>query len=145
MLIIPNDPQRPGGEAERHAQGFTLLAKDEKAALVRLDKNFSNSPIATCDKLVYCAITRSDDLRVIREATEDDRYKRFRRPAYLDKVVVTCCDHPARYLSIYDEDSGSYFDLNVDPKEAKQQAKHLYFHFYCEKCCTAHTSPMDLE
>lgn len=146
-LLIPHDLTKPGRMRESTSSGFTILAEDEKGSLVRLDQNFSGNSFAVKDTVFYAARSGgTNSLLVIRIANQDDRMKRFRRPAYLDHLVVNCCNLPAKYMSIYDEGSGQFFNLDVLPTEAIANAdgRLLYF-FVCNQCSQPQTIPVELK
>lgn len=144
-LQLANSFSNLGGPHEIHTDGFTVLAIDEKGSLIRLDQNFSHNPLAIKDTVVYAAIPRNQDvLKAIRVATKEDRYKKYSRPEHLDALVLKCCDHPARYLSIQDDQTGRFFNLNVSADEARKHKQgDLYYYFFCELCGTTHTLPVD--
>ena len=144
-LLLADEFTCIGGPAAIATEGFTLLASDEKGVLLRLDRDFSNNPQAREGVVLYA--TRAKDRRsvkAIRVASADDRRQRFGRPARLDHLTFTCCDSPCRYLSIYDDGSGRFFDMDVP---AEQAAKHkdgdLYHCFFCGQCATTHVIPVD--
>ena len=145
-LLIPHDLAKPGGMHESTTSGFTLLAEDEKGSLVRLDENFSGNSFAVKDTVFYAARSRgANSLLVIRIANQDDRMKRFRRPKYLDHLAVNCCNLPAKYMSIYDEGSGQFFDLDVLPDEAITSAeRNLLYFFMCNQCGQQQTIPVEV-
>ncbi len=125
--------------------GFTFLAEDETGSLVRLDQNFSENSVAIKDTVFYAARSRgTNSLLVIRIANQDDRMKRFRRPAHIDHLAVSCCNLPAKYLSIYDQGSGQFFDLDVIPHDAiaNAEGRPLYF-FVCNQCGQQQTIPVE--
>jgi hypothetical protein len=145
-LLIPHDLAKPGGMRESTSSGFTILAEDEKGSLVRLDQNFSGNSFAVKDTVFYAARSRgANSLLVIRIANQDDRMKRFRRPKYLDHLTMSCCNLPAKYMSIYDQGSGQFFDLDVLPDEAiaSAEGKLLYF-FVCNQCGQQQALPVEV-
>lgn len=138
-LRIPDDFAAPAGSCEDIADGFALLAEDDKGALVRLDRNGAGNASVVPGSVLY-AVRRGGALLAIRPASETDRLRRFRRPAHLDRIVVDCCGHPCRYLSIYDHGSGRFFDLDVPPAAAQACAQGPLSHvFACGHCGLRYT------
>lgn len=135
-LLIPHDFSKPGGERETLSSGYTVLASDPKGSLVRLDRDVPGSTLAFKDSVFYAAHSQNTDtLLAIRLANQDDRSRRFRRPAYLDHLVANCCNQPSRYMSIYDDGSGRFFDLDVLPQKAATSGEgRLFYLFMCLKC-----------
>jgi hypothetical protein len=133
---IPLDFAKPGGECHELEQGFDLLASDEKGSLVRLAPETPPALKPDGARVVYAAWDRSQTfLRVIRAATEHDRLMRFSRPAHADDLAPLCCDAPPRYAGIYDDGSGRFFALNVDPSAARPHAVGRLFHYFiCGSC-----------
>ena len=143
-LFIPLDLNRPGGNGEHLQSGYTVLAQDEKGALVRLD-SFAAGCITTA--LLFAARSRNDDgtplLRAIRPASHADRYQRFRRPEHLDWLHHSCCGTPCRFMAIYDESSGRFFDLEVTAEQALQASNGpLFYTFGCAQCGCMHELPV---
>lgn len=101
-LRIPNDFAMPGGAGQEMADGFVRLAEDDKGALVRLLRDDASNAQAVAGSVLYAARRGAGLLLAIRPAGEADRMRRFRRPQHLDQIMVDCCGHPCRYLSIYD-------------------------------------------
>lgn len=146
-LLVPDDFSQPAGAHQKVVQGFfTLLAEDEKGALVRLDRGLPGHAhaLARAGSVLYAARARDGSpWRAIRPASDADRLQRFRRPAYLDGLAVGCCGAPARYLSIYDEASGRFFDLGVLPEAAQASAQGPLVHFFmCPRCGQSCTRPL---
>lgn len=143
-LLVPDDFSNLGGAHQKALQGFTLLAEDEKGALVRLDEDLAGHALARAGTVLYAARSRDGGaLRAMRPASEADRFQRFRRPHHLDGLTVDCCGAPTRYLSIYDEGSGAFFDLGVPPEAARASAQGALFHFFvCTRCSQASTRPL---
>ena len=143
-LLVPDDFSNLGGAHQKALQGFTLLAEDEKGALVRLDEDLAgHAPVRA--GAVLCAAWSRDRgfLRAIRPASDADRLQRFRRPHHLDGLTVDCCGAPASYISIYDEGSGAFFDLGVPPESARAIAQGpLVYFFMCTRCNQASTRPL---
>ena len=144
-LFIPHDLTRPGGSGEHFHDGYTVLAQDDKGALVRLDRIDASG--APAPALFFAARSRGADgaplLRAIRIASHADRYLRFRRPEHLDWLHHVCCGEPCRFLAIYDADSGAFFDLEVSTEQARQ-ASHgpLFYTFHCDECGCMHELPV---
>ena len=144
-LFIPHDLTRPGGSGEHFQDGYTMLAQDDKGALVRLDR--IDASCAPAPALLFAARSRGAHgvplLRVIRPASHADRYQRFRRPEHLDWLQHSCCNQPCRFMAIYDEGSGRFFDLEVNAAQALQASSGpLFYTFACEQCGCMHELPV---
>lgn len=146
-LLLPDDFAHIGGPAITANEGFTLLALHEKGALIRLDRDFPNNPEAKQASVIYAAVAKNKQaFKAIRLASMDDRLQKFRRPAHMDALVCTCCEMPCRYLSIYDDGSGTFFDMDVPVAVAfRHKVGALYHYFFCEQCGTMHTLPIEHE
>ena len=148
-LFIPHDFSQPGKQGCYYTQGFTLLAQDEKGALVRIDDigDIGADQALLPSSVLFTARTQHPAhgplLRAIRPASHADRYQRFRRPEHLDWLQHSCCDQPCRFMAIYDEGSGSFFDLQVSAAQALQTGSGpLFYTFACEQCGCMHELPV---
>ena len=122
-----------------------MLAQDDKGALVRLDR--IDASCAPAPALLFAARSRGAHgvplLRAIRIANHADRYQRFRRPEHLDWLQHSCCNQPCRFMAIYDEGSGMFFDLEVNAAQALQASSGpLFYTFACEQCGCMHELPV---
>lgn len=143
-LLIPHDLSKPGGTRESMTSGFTVLAEDTKGSLVRLDRAHPEIS-GLCEEAVFYAAhdNRTGSLLIIRAANQEDRMIRFRRPVYLDHLTMTCCNRPCNYMAIYDEESGRFFNLDVQPHEAASSAQGRIFYFFmCTQCSQSQTTPV---
>ncbi len=144
-LLVPGDFSQPAGAHQKVAQGFfTLLAEDEKGALVRLDGDLPGHALARAGAVLYAARPRDgSQWRAIRPASDADRLQRFRRPPPRAGRAGGCWGGPARYQSIYDEASGRFFDLGVPPEAARASAQGPLVHFFmCPRCGQSCTRPL---
>lgn len=139
-LQIPNDFFSIGGPYSVLSGGFTVLSKDEKGFLIRLDRDFPDNIQTTKDKVIYASKPKDKKpLKAVRLASADDR-QRFGRPGHMGRIVFHCCENPCKYLSIYDDGSGAFFDINVSLDDAiTQKCGNLYYCFFCEVCGVMHT------